>query len=512
MEESRNILSQLINAYRGLPSDRKLILAVCLIIFIGALWFWASTTGQPEYGLLYGDLNLKDSGTIVSELQSKNIPYKLTNGGKDILVPAEQLHQIRIDLARDDVLPTSTTGFELFDKSNLGITEFAQQINRQRAIQGELERTLRAMDGVEFARVHLHLPEESPFMEDVQEAKASVMVKLAARYRALEPDKVAAIQNLVATADGRLDPETISVVDSKLNLLSKAPGVDELADVPDRLALKTKYETQQTEKIKGFLEKQFGVGNVAVGVTAELNFDRIEKEQKTYVPLEGTNKGVLSKEELEEEEETKGAGGQSAQGVPGTASNVPGYPATETGTYESESAREVKEYNVSETWEHTVLASGDVKKMSVSVLINAEEEDPQLVKDVEDLVLAAANLDTTRGDKIQVTMAPFDTTYLEELQAAMEEVPGFDWTALMKWIPSAVVLLIAVIIFFQLMKPIKEAYKLPRLEEIVEEEEIEMPPTDPDTVRKLKMREEITRMAKEDPESAARIIKTWLHQ
>jgi len=513
MDESRNFLLQMINVYRGLSPDRKVILAVCGIVFVAAIWFWIAATKQPEYALLYGDLNLKDSGTIVAELQTRNIPYKLANGGGSILVPADDVYQLRIDLAREDVLPSGSTGFELFDKSNLGLTEFTQNINKQRAIQGELERTLRAMDEVEFARVHLNIPEQSPFMEDIQEAKGSVMVKLSPRYRTLDSEKVAAIQNLVATADSRLEPGKISVVDSKLNLLSVTRDKEaEYAGLPDRLSLQRQFEAQETQKIKEFLERRFGPGNVAVGVSAELNFDRIEKESKTFTPLEGSAKGVLTKEEIEDEK-TTGSGAQGAQGVPGTSSNIPGYPSTEQGTYENKRSKETKEYSVSESSERTVLAPGDVEKLSVSVLINGEKEDAVLVKEVEGLVLAATSLDQTRGDKIKVTMAPFDTTYLTELEAAQAEAEKFDWKSLIKWIPPAVVLLFAFSIFMRLLKPVKGSYRPPRVEEVVEEEEgIEMPPPDPAAMRKLKMREEISRLAENDPESAARIIKTWLSQ
>ena len=513
MDESRNFVLQMINVYRGLSPDRKVILAVCIIVFVAAIWFWISATKQPEYALLYGDLNLKDSGTIVAELQTRNIAYKLSGGGSEIMVPADKVYQLRIDLASQDILPSGSTGFELFDKTNLGLTEFTQNINKQRAIQGELERTLREIEGVEFARVHLNIPEQSPFIEDIQEAKGSVMVKLAPRYRTLDANRVAAIQNLVATADSRLQPEKISVIDSKLNLLSVSRDkAEDYAGLPDRLALQSKFEEQETQKIKDFLERRFGPGNVAVGVSAELNFDRIEKESKTFTPVEGTLKGVLNKEELEDEKTTGGAS-QGAQGVPGTSSNIPGYPGAQPGTYENKRSKESKEYSVSESSEHTILAPGDVEKLSVSVLVNSEEEDPAVVTEVEGLILAATNLDQTRGDKIKVTMAPFDTTYLTELEAAQAEAAKFDWKSLIKWVPPAVVLLFAFIIFMRLMKPVKEAYRAPRLDEVIEEEEpLEMPTPDPAAMRKLKMREEIARLADQDPESAARIIKTWLSQ
>jgi flagellar M-ring protein FliF len=513
MEDNRNLLSQLTKAYQGLPADRRAIIVICVVVFIAVLVYWISSAAEPEYALLYGDLTMEDSGAIVNELQTRNIPYKLTNGGASVWVPLERRDDARIDLAMGDVLPSGPVGFEIFDKSNIGLTEFTQITQYQRAMQGELERTLRAIDGVEFARVHLNMPEPSPFIGEEEETTASVMLKLSPRYRTIDQMKVAAIQNLVATAVGGLDPSAITIIDDKANLLKKdQAGEDEYAALPDRLAVKRAFEAEETNKIKGILTKRFGPGNVAVGVSVELNFDRIERETKSFTPAEGTTKGVLNKEEIEEEE-TKGGGGQSAQGVPGTASNVPGYPASGGGEYQSSSSRESKEYSVSEAWEHTIVANGDVEKMSVSVLINAEEEDSALVSEVEQLVLAAANLDQTRGDLVSVKMMPFDTTYLAELDAAMEEEKSKEMMAgLMKWIPTALILLVALVIFLRLLRPIKEGYKVPRVDEVVDEEEVKLPPQDPEALRKVKMREEITNIAESDPASAARIIKTWLSE
>ena len=512
MDENKNFFGQIAAIYRSLPSDRKLIIAASIIVFFGALFFWISSTSEPDYGLLYGDLNLQDSGKIVSALQSRNMNYKLADGGRSILVPSDQLLQARIDLASEDILPSGSTGFELFDKSNLGLTEFTQHVNKQRAIQGELERTLKAMEGIELARVQVNLPEQSPFMEDAEKAEASVMVRLSPRYRDLAQEKVMAIQNLVASVDSRLSPDDVAVVDSTMNLLSRKRSDDPaLANLPEALALKQKIEAYEGDKIKGFLEKTFGAGKVAVSVSVDMNFDQIEKETKNYEPLEGSNKGVLKKEDLEEEK-TSGSGAQGAQGVPGTTSNVPGYPATEEGTFESESSKESKEYDVSEEWERTVFAPGTIKKMSVSVLLNGEEKDANKEREVEQLVQAATNIDTARGDKIVVTMVPFDPNYLAELdrqQIGEAEKAQPVWY---KWIPSAVIMLFAFVLFLWLMKPIKQGYKLPRVEELDDDDEIELPAQDPEAIRKLRMREEITRLADHDPASAARIIKTWLSQ
>ena len=513
MEENRNLLTQLANSYRELPADRKIIIVVCVIVFIGALWFWVSSVSEPQYSLLYGDLTDEDSGAIVSDLQNKNIPYKLTNGGRSVWVPTDRRDEVRIELAMSDLLPSGPVGFELFDKSNIGLTEFTQNINRTRAIQGELERTLRTIDGVDFARVHLNMPEPSPFMGDEEEVSASVMLKLSPKIRSLGQNKVAAIQNLVATAVGGLTPDAITIIDDNANLLTKVTsGEDDFAGLPDRLAIKRAFEAQEESKIKRILEKRFGPNNVAIGVSVDMNFDRIERETKNYIPIEGTTKGIVNKEETEDEK-TKGQGGQSAQGVPGTVSNVPGYPATSTGTYESKSSKEVKEYSISETWEHTILAQGDIEKLSVSVLINAEEEDTTLIGEVEQLVLAAANLNKTRGDVVSVKMMPFDTSYLADFAAAEEGAKAaLKWTGVMKWLPTILILVIAVVIFMRLLKPIREVYKLPRIDELAEEEDVELPPQDPEAVRKAKIRDEIARIAEEDPASAARIIRTWLSE
>ena len=499
--------------YSEIPADRRVILVICVVVFIGALVFWISNVNEPEYSLLYAELSDTDSGTIVAELQTRGIPYKLSNGGRNILVPTVSRDDTRIQLAMSEVLPSGPVGFELFDESGIGLTEFTQNINKQRAIQGELERTLKTIDGVEIARVHLNLPDPSPFISDEKEVSASVMLKLSGRIRTLNQDKVAAIQNLVATAIGGLNPGAITIVDSNANLLTKEMiGEDDIIALPERLSMKLAFEAQERAKIMGIMEKRFGPDNVAVGVSVDLNFDKIERETKEFKPLEGTVKGVLNKEEVTDEK-TKGQGGQGASGVPGTVSNIPGYPATSNGTYESNSSTENKEYSVSETWEHTVLAPGDVEKLSISVLINAEEEDATLVSEIEQLILAAASIDTARGDLISVKMMPFDTTYQDTVNAELADAAkAFKFEPLLKWLPTVLILGISLFIFMRLLKPIKQGYKLPRLDEVVKEEDIEMPSHDPEAVRKAKIRDEISRIAGEDPSSAARIIRTWLSE
>lgn len=501
------------DTYRELPADRRAILVVCVVVFIVALIFWISNVSEPEYSLLYAELSDTDSGAIVGELQSRNIPYKLTNGGRNVLVPTDRRDDTRIQLAMSEVLPSGPVGFELFDESSLGLTEFTQNINKQRAMEGELARTLKAIDGVEIARVHLNLPDPSPFISDEKEVSASVFLKLSGRIRTLNQNKVAAIQNLIATAIGGLNPDAITIIDSNANLLTKKLiGEDDITALPERLSMKLAFESQEHAKIMGILEKRFGPGNVAVGISVDLNFDRIERETKEYKPLEGSVKGVLNQEESTDEK-TKGQGGQGASGVPGTTSNIPGYPATSTGTYESNSSKEIKEYSVSETWEHTVLAPGDVEKLSISVLINAEEEDSTLVSEIEQLVLAAASLDTTRGDLISVKMMPFDTSYQEMIDAELADASAsLKLEPYMKWLPTVLILAISLFIFMRLIKPIKQGYKLPRLDEVVAEEDVELPVHDPEAVRKAKIRDEISRIAEEDPASAARIIRTWLSE
>ncbi len=514
MEGNRNFIAQLLKSFQEFPADRKAVIIISAAVFIGALIFWMHSTASPEYSLLYGDLTLADSGEITAELQNNNIPYKISDGGRSVLVPSAMRDQARVDLAMSDVLPSGPVGFELFDKSNLGLTEFTQNVNKDRAITGELERTLKTIDGVDFARVHLNLPEPSPFIGDNQDATASVMLKLSSRTRTLAPSKVTAIQNLVATAIGGLEPGSITIIDDNANLLTKdmTGGEDEFAALPDQLATKRAFEAEEASKIKGILEKRFGPNNVAVGVSVDLDFDRVEKETKKYEPVEGTVKGVVNKEDLEDEK-TKGDGGQNAQGVPGTASNVPGYPAASSGTYESSSSHEMKEYSVSESWEKTLVAQGEVQNMSVSVLINAEEQDDTLVGEVEQLVLAASNIDKTRGDIVSVKMMPFDTTYTDWMKGEEGKAQSAALiSTLLKWAPTILVIIVAFVLFMRFMKPIKEGYKLPRVEEIVKDDEIELPPQDPEAMRKVRIREEITNIADNDPESAARILKTWLQE
>jgi flagellar M-ring protein FliF len=217
-----NGFTQIKNLFNSFDLNLKvLIVSITSLIIMGMILLLMFSL-QTDYVLLYGNLELKDSALVVQELDSQNVRYKLKGGGKDIYVPLSQRDNMRLVLAEKDMLSSTTTGYELFDKNRLTLSNFQQNVDYQRALEGELSRTLMSLNEVEFARVHLVIPDPSPFLEEQQQATASVVLKLKGATK-LNPSRMAAVANLVATAVSGLDPANITIMDDRANILAGGP-------------------------------------------------------------------------------------------------------------------------------------------------------------------------------------------------------------------------------------------------------------------------------------------------
>jgi flagellar M-ring protein FliF len=262
-------LGEIISNLREIPLSRKIAVGAIIFFIIagfGSIFLWAN---KAEYKVLYTNLTPQDSAEIVGKLKELKIPYKFEREESVVLVPEEKLHEARLGLAEAG-MPKSGVGFEIFDKTDFGTTEFVQKLNFQRAIQGELARTIKDMDEVKDARVIVVLPKDSVFVEDVKPPSASVFLKLRAK---LPPGKVQAIVHLVASAVENLRPELVTVVDSEGKVLSKGLGLDE-SDSPmnKQLEYKLEYERNMAGRIQTMLEEIVGPGKAIVRVTADMNF------------------------------------------------------------------------------------------------------------------------------------------------------------------------------------------------------------------------------------------------
>ncbi len=377
---------------------------------------------EADFKPLFTGVAPEDAAAIVQKLHESGIEYRLPENGGAVLVPSAHLAELRITMAAAGLPKTGRIGFELFDKTNLGATEFTEHINYRRALEGELERSVMSLAEVEQARVHLTFPKESVFLDNQQPAKASVLVKIRPHAQ-LAANNVAAIANLVASAVEGLAPNAVSVLDMNGNLLSrpKEASPDGAADgsgAEGAIEYRHQIETDLLSKINGTLEPLLGANKFRAGVSVECDFTGGELSEETFDPA----RSVMATSQRTEDT----AGSSTSGGIPGTASTLPHSTAKATGG--SNRVTRMTEnitYQTSRTVKKTRLPSGSVRKMSLAVLVDNEvswQQDktgfkrvlvapsPEKLKAIHDLVAGVTGFNADRGDQLVVETLPFETT------------------------------------------------------------------------------------------------------
>jgi flagellar M-ring protein FliF len=388
----------------------SLILAV--LILSPVLVNWANT---PSYAVAYTGLSEQDAAQIVQKLDDNSISYQLKNSGT-IEVPSDQVYTTRLLMAREGLPESSTVGYELFSgTSMLGMTEFSQQINYQRAIEGELQRTIGSLAAVQAVRVHLVTPEKSLLSSDQALSTASVTIQVNPGHK-LEAAQVRAITHLIASSVEGLKSENVVVVDSEGNLLADGMSTDSESDQSlkdEQRAAELAYAAEVQKRVQSLLDKILGPNRSIVQATVEMDWTQREITSNTYAP---TEVALRSSQIINE---TSSDGGTTG-GVPGAASNLPTPVATTTGTGTSSYQRseETLNYEVSQTQLHEVIAPGKVNRMSVSVMVDSISDAAQLAS-IRSAVEVAAGVDSTRGDQIVVESFAFDRTAMDALSAEL---------------------------------------------------------------------------------------------
>ncbi len=354
---------------------------VILALTIGAA-FWV---GRTNYQPLFTDLGSQDAATIISELERMKVPYKLGGDGTKVMVAEEVVYETRLKLMGKGVPLQGGVGFEIFDTSDFGMTEFAQKINYQRALQGELARTIMAFEEIKYARVHLVMPETSIFKQSKTPTKASVTLLLK-EGRQLRAEQVLGIQRLVAAAVSGLDASMVTVLDQRGIALTGSGEENERTAASGRLGTKKEVEAYLTRKVAEVLDRAFGPGQAMVSVDATLNLDQVKTTREDVVPLmteRGEVTGAVSKKRLISQ---SGAGLlQTSNG--GSPNQAGAYTTTEV------------EYQLGRKVEQIVATPGSVRRLSVGVLVPQGLDEARLQK-LREVVAAAAGLDIARGDTI----------------------------------------------------------------------------------------------------------------
>jgi len=291
------LFSQMWKGFESLPASRKLTILAAAGITLLSIALAVVFINQPEYKVLYTNLSAEDAGQITARLQEKKIPYQLSSSGDMISVPSEKVSELRLELAASGLPKGGGVGFEIFDTKNLGVTEFVQQLNYQRALQGELTRTINSLDEIQQSRVHLVIPKKSLFSEDQKKPTASVIVRLK-NGRNLSDPQINGIAHLVSSSIEGMSPRDVMIVDSSGKVLSKVTEGGELAQLSNsQIEYKKNVEKDLTSRITSMLEKVVGDGKAVVRIAADLDFRVMEKTEEKFDSEEPAIRSVQRSQE-----------------------------------------------------------------------------------------------------------------------------------------------------------------------------------------------------------------------
>ncbi len=451
-----NIISSLRNFVRRVPLPVLIGVAFLFLATGVGLFIYQITTKEEKkinWAVLYTDLKAADLSKIVDELERMGIPYKVSETADTIFVPKELVADIRNSLAVKG-LPEERAGLEIFEKPKFGLTEFMQRVNYQRAVQGELERTIMKIDCVENARVHIVVPQKKLFSEEEKEPTASVMLWLTPGC-SMPPGSIKGIVHLVSFAVEGLKPENITIVDQRgriLNPKREDEGIITAEATQMQLEMERDFERKLEDKLTELLEKSVGAGKVAVKVDADLDFTKVKRVSERYNPFETA---VRSEHRINER--FKGVGAVPV-GPPGVRKNVPPDVGIEPLPGKSEYEREerIRNYEISKMVEHVEEEVGDVKRISVAVMVDgqyqvewqngkpfvrfvplAEEE----LSKIRDFVIAALGVNLERGDQVSVVSVPFESSlrYAERLAMFQLSETSKERASMYKWIAIAAI-------------------------------------------------------------------------
>lgn len=521
VQEARGLWDRLPLVQKGLLAGVGGLAVALLVLFL-------SWSREPEMVAVYAELTPQDSAAIVEHLKEQGVPYELANGGATIRVPASRVAEVRLDLATQGLPQGGAKGFEIFDKTNFGATELTQRVNYQRGLEGELARTINSLDAVEQSRVHIVIPEKALFREQQQPPSASVVLKLRPGSQ-LSEEQVRGIAHLVSRSVEGLDTKNITIVDTSGNILldGAAEGFASAGLTSNQVNLQRSVENTLASRAQTMLDRVLGPNKAVVTVAAQLNFDQIERNTKTY-PTPDQNP-VLSTNRVQEEYGAQGTGGAF---VPGVVNNVPGAGQANTGaagdsTTEYRREEETTNYQVSEVVERTIQAPGSVERLSVSVLLD-ESVPAEQVNQIQQNIAAAVGLNQQRGDQIAVTRIPFDTTAQEQaaadLRSQQQREMIFNYARLA--IPILAILL-GFFLFRFLLRAVQrqqEAYYNPlmlttedgfplQLEDGQEAAAfLASPPVQEEVRQREVLTQRVSHMAKQRPQAVAEVLQMWLRE
>lgn len=408
MGKLSQLFKNLVGKWKGLSKNKKIAFGIIISGVIAALIFTGISFGKTKYAVLFSNLDTTDAATVYKQLQSDKVDAKVQ--GNSILVPKDQVDKIRMQTLSEVQLTNGSQGFELLDKSKFGETDSQMKIDYQRALQGELERTIKSLPQVENARVHLVLPDDTEFVKDTNPGSASVTLKLKTGQQ-LTQDQTKALVALVSGSVKNVPKQNVEVIDDKLNLLSRdlyssdgtdtGSSSDSTIPAEKQQDLQKKYEDNMEKRLLAMLEPIYGKDKVKVQVNADLDFDAVQQDSKTY-----DSKNVVVSEHTINSTNT---GGTNNSGTSPVDNNMSNTSVSSSNNGNSTSNEATRNYDVPEVEQKTIKAPGSVKRLTTSVALDGNVDNATKTS-IRNLAVSAIGYDATRGDTISVESIPFDTT------------------------------------------------------------------------------------------------------
>ena len=509
--------------FERLTMPQRMGLIVLLAFGIAAIPVLYLVGQEPDLGVLFTNMEDGDVQAIISRLESQQIPYSLAAGTNTIMVPTYRVHELRMQFAADGLPEAGGVGFEIFDRTNLGVGEFAQKVNFRRALQGELSRTISQMPGIQRARVHIVTPERRLFTSDREPGRAAVVIT-PKRGSTLTPEQVQGIVHLVASSVESLDPKQVTVVNSRGQVLSRPEQEGQVELSGTQLEMQRSLEADLEHRVQTMLDQVLGPEKSVVRVSALLDFRQVEITEEAFDP----DTQVVRSEQRSQE---KVMGDDGIAGVPGVRSNVPNEdnPTGALGTKEAKRKSETVNYEVNRKVSKVVEPTGKIERLSVAVLVDGtyntvvdpesgestsqyspriEEEMTKLVESIK----KAVGFSEERGDQIEVVNHQFDNSSVQlEGQTSLGMAQEFilAWGGHLK--PFAL-LLFGLAILFIVVKPlVKNIVEPPIVQTAITAQGL------PATVGELEAQEEVitpeqqaVQLAIQNPTAAAFVIREWI--
>ncbi|MGS2742046.1 flagellar basal-body MS-ring/collar protein FliF [Halomonas sp. LS-001] len=555
---SESVFGRVKQQFRGNPLVVLLIAGAASIAIIAALLMWASS---PEYRVLYNNLSEADGGRIISELDTRGVPYRFSNNGQALMVPSENVYTLRLQLAEQGLPRGGDVGLELMQNQAFGVSQFTEQVNYQRGLEGELARSIRSLGPVEDVRVHLSMAKPSVFIRDQEPAKASIVLTLLPG-RVLGEGQVSAIVHMVSSSVPQLAAEDVSVVNQDGRLLSADTGSSNDLD-GSQLEYIAEVERSYQRRIENILTPILGDNNIRAQVAAQIDFSRREETTETYGPNQAPNEAAIRSRQASlsfdgENPLATGIPGALTNTPPGVAPspiNAPDEDADDADNAENDpdalrrlNQDDVVNYEVDRNVSHVQYRRGEIERLTAAVVVNYREEmndegewvpvalSDEEVEQIERLVRQAMGFSVARGDEIDVVNTPFARTD--------EEADALEWWQRPEILSMAanagrylLVALAALLLYLLILRPLIKRYTQSPVmatampggtlntsvgddeneseEDTTEGEDADNTYHRPKRKRKTSLYEhnlqDLREMAQEDPRMVAMIIRGWMN-